>query len=97
MILEIRQGRVTCKVTDFSALITIKISSRFIIPFFSGSGGCNDAFTGFGFLAFLLALLDLILELQDGNRRRRSVQEGLIMDPDILMTLALEVWRRVPC
>ncbi|XP_037794985.1 uncharacterized protein LOC119590388 [Penaeus monodon] len=65
-------------------------SGRFIIPFFSGSGGCNDAFTGFGFLAFLLALLDLILELQDGNRRRRSVQEELSKDPDIFMTLALE-------
>ncbi|XP_066959482.1 uncharacterized protein [Macrobrachium rosenbergii] len=45
---------------------------RFIIPFFSGSGGCNDAFSGFGFLAFLLALLDLILELSnDGARRLR--------------------------
>ncbi|XP_042876680.1 uncharacterized protein LOC122256196 [Penaeus japonicus] len=65
-------------------------SGRFIIPFFSGSGGCNDAFTGFGFLAFLLALLDLILELQDGNRRRRSVPNDLGLGPEAFTTMALE-------
>ena len=31
------------------------------------NSGCTDAFTAFAFLAFLLALLDLILELQSGN------------------------------
>ena len=33
----------------------------------TGRSGCNDAFSVFGFLAFLLALLDLILELQVGQ------------------------------
>ncbi|XP_071542359.1 uncharacterized protein [Panulirus ornatus] len=40
-------------------------------------GACTDSFSVFGFLAFLLALLDLILELQDmddGTRRRRAAQ-----------------------
>ena len=48
------------------------------------SSGCNDAFSVFGFLAFLLALLDLIMELNMGDmaagggdagfkRRKRSV------------------------
>ncbi|XP_023320981.1 uncharacterized protein LOC111695748 [Eurytemora carolleeae] len=33
--------------------------------------GCNDAFSVFGFLAFLLALVDLIMRLQAGNKRRK--------------------------
>ncbi|XP_068225053.1 uncharacterized protein [Palaemon carinicauda] len=42
-----------------------------------GYGGCTDSFSVFGFLAFLLALLDLILDLQmnmagDGGRNVRS-------------------------
>ncbi|XP_068223799.1 uncharacterized protein [Palaemon carinicauda] len=52
-----------------------QVEGRFIIPLFFGSGGCNDAFSGFGFLAFLLALLDLILELSNdmaGRRLRRA-------------------------
>ena len=36
------------------------------------SSGCNDAFSVFGFLAFLLALLDLILELNMAKKRRRK-------------------------
>ncbi|CAL4106420.1 unnamed protein product, partial [Meganyctiphanes norvegica] len=53
-------------------------------------GGCNDAFSGFGFLAFLLALLDLILELQadadmgggTGRRRREaSTADGGVINP----------------
>ena len=39
------------------------------------SSGCYDAFTVFAFLAFLLALLDLILELQMMRRRRRKREE----------------------
>ena len=35
------------------------------------SSGCNDAFSVFGFLAFLLALLDLILELNMSKKRRK--------------------------
>ena len=40
--------------------------------------GCNDAFSAFAFLAFLLALLQLIMNMQGGGapppgRRRRSV------------------------
>ena len=31
-------------------------------------GGCDDGFGVFGFLAFLLALLDLLLELGDDGR-----------------------------
>merc|ERR1712241_208854 len=38
------------------------------------SSGCNDAFTVFAFMAFLLALLDLILELQM-ERKKRSINE----------------------
>ncbi|KAK4293132.1 hypothetical protein Pmani_034147 [Petrolisthes manimaculis] len=49
-------------------------------------GGCTDSFSVFGFLAFLLALLDLILELQAMNtttRRRRETQHNtLYYDPD---------------
>ncbi|KAG7173417.1 hypothetical protein Hamer_G018703 [Homarus americanus] len=42
--------------------------------------GCSDSFSVFGFLAFLLALLDLILELQamnntGGTRRRRAAED----------------------
>lgn len=58
-----------------------KVEGRFIIPFFSWSGGCNDAFSGFGFLAFLLALLDLILELNNdaaGRRRRRDAASAFV-------------------
>ena len=37
-----------------------------------GGHGCNnDGFAVFGFLAFLLALLDLILELNMNKKRRR--------------------------
>ncbi|XP_071522433.1 uncharacterized protein [Panulirus ornatus] len=58
---------------------------RFIIPFFSGHGGCNDAFSGFGFLAFLLALLDLILELQDdGVTRKRRDLSGWSEDASLM-------------
>ena len=53
------------------------------------SSGCNDAFSVFGFLAFLLALLDLIMELNGGmmmggggggggrgwGRRKRAVSQ----------------------
>ena len=44
-------------------------------------GSCTDSFSIFGFLAFLLALLDLVMELQDmdttdaGARRRREVMD----------------------
>ena len=44
--------------------------TNIIIFFFRArffNSGCTDAFTAFAFLAFLLALLDLILELQSGN------------------------------
>lgn len=34
---------------------------------YAGYGGCTDSFSVFGFLAFLLALLDLILDLQANN------------------------------
>ena len=40
------------------------------------SSGCFDAFTVFAFLAFMLALLDLILELQMQRRKRRSLDEA---------------------
>ena len=43
-----------------------QISSFYFRARFFNSG-CTDAFTAFAFLAFLLALLDLILELQSGN------------------------------
>ena len=36
------------------------------------SSGCNDAFSVFGFLAFLLALLDLIMEMNGGARKKRD-------------------------
>ncbi|KAK3880915.1 hypothetical protein Pcinc_014624 [Petrolisthes cinctipes] len=48
-------------------------------------GGCTDSFSVFGFLAFLLALLDLILELQAMNttrRRREAHHNTLYYDPD---------------
>lgn len=54
-------------------------------------GGCTDSFSVFGFLAFLLALLDLILELQAMNndtaaatrsfRRRREIWNDTAFDP----------------
>jgi len=50
------------------------------------SSGCNDAFTVFAFMAFLLALLDLILELQM-ERRKRSTNENnfdIIFDEIVL-------------
>ena len=34
--------------------------------------GCDDPFAIFGFLAFLLALLQLLVDSGDGRRRRRS-------------------------
>ena len=40
------------------------------------STGCFDAFTVFAFLAFLLALLDLILELQGDARKKRSIDSS---------------------
>lgn len=39
-----------------------------------GGGSCGG-FEVFAFLAFLLALLNLVLDL-NGNRRRRSVREA---------------------
>ncbi|XP_042221012.1 uncharacterized protein LOC121865562 [Homarus americanus] len=63
---------------------------RFIIPFFSSSGGCNDAFSGFGFLAFLLALLDLILELQNNTGTRRRREAGDWSGGEDLLSLHLE-------
>ena len=38
--------------------------------------GCNDAFSVFGFLAVLLALLDLLIELGDDGRRKRDAGQG---------------------
>ncbi|XP_042887299.1 uncharacterized protein LOC122263061 [Penaeus japonicus] len=38
-----------------------------------GYGGCTDSFSVFGFLAFLLALLDLVLELQGNRRKKRDI------------------------
>ncbi|KAK8390740.1 hypothetical protein O3P69_010447 [Scylla paramamosain] len=43
--------------------------------FFGGYAGCNDAFSVFGFLAFLLALFDLIMELQNNMNMTRSVRD----------------------
>lgn len=41
-------------------------------------GGCDDGFGVFGFLAFLLALLDLLLDLGgDGRKKRSSGDEGM--------------------
>ncbi|KAK7084970.1 hypothetical protein SK128_021013 [Halocaridina rubra] len=59
---------------------------RFFIPFFSG--GCNDAFSVFGFLAFLLALLDLILEFgsEDTNRKRRETESHERYFPEDMFT-----------
>ncbi|XP_045115379.1 uncharacterized protein LOC123506977 isoform X2 [Portunus trituberculatus] len=42
---------------------------------FSGYSGCNDAFSVFGFLAFLLALFDLIMELQNDSDMTRSIRD----------------------
>ncbi|XP_063866318.1 uncharacterized protein LOC135103678 isoform X2 [Scylla paramamosain] len=43
-------------------------------------GSCTDSFSIFGFLAFLLALLDLVMELQNmnetGRRRREATDEA---------------------
>nr|XP_027230154.1 uncharacterized protein LOC113821830 [Penaeus vannamei] len=47
-----------------------------------GYGGCSDSFSVFGFLAFLLALLDLILELQ-GNRRKKRDTRGMEGDASL--------------
>ncbi|XP_047488984.1 uncharacterized protein LOC125039225 [Penaeus chinensis] len=47
-----------------------------------GYGGCSDSFSVFGFLAFLLALLDLILELQ-GNRRKKRDARGVEEDVNL--------------
>ena len=46
------------------------------------SSGCNDAFSVFGFLAFLLALLDLILELNMNRKRRRrfAINDDLLQN-----------------
>lgn len=44
-------------------------------------GGCDDGFGVFGFLAFLLALLDLLLELGDDGRKKRSA-EGVCKVPN---------------
>ncbi|KAG0718197.1 hypothetical protein GWK47_052890 [Chionoecetes opilio] len=55
-----------------------------------GYSGCNDSFSVFGFLAFLLALFDLIMELQDDadaaadttmrSARNLSAREGRAAD-----------------
>ena len=46
------------------------------------SSGCNDAFSVFGFLAFLLALLDLIMELNATpapvGRKKRFSSDNLV-------------------
>ena len=46
------------------------------------SSGCNDAFSVFGGLAFLLALLDLILELNMNRKRRRrfAINDNLLQN-----------------
>ena len=44
------------------------------------SSGCNDAFSVFGFLAFLLALLDLILELNMNKRRRKRFSPNSLIE-----------------
>ena len=44
------------------------------------SSGCNDAFSVFGFLAFLLALLDLILELNMNRRRRKRFSPNSMIE-----------------
>jgi len=43
-------------------------------------GGCDDGFGVFGFLAFLLALLDLLLELGGDGRKKRSIGDEGICD-----------------
>lgn len=53
-------------------LVTLLSLYRFL---FSGYSGCNDAFSVFGFLAFLLALFDLIMELQNDMNMARSVRD----------------------
>ena len=59
------------------------------------SSGCNDAFSVFGFLAFLLALLDLIMELNmmaAGRKRRKRFST-----PDFLTEgyKAIEDWTNI--
>ena len=43
------------------------------------SSGCNDNFAIFAFLAFLLTVLDLIMEMQGMKRRRRDLDTTQIL------------------
>ncbi|XP_063603020.1 uncharacterized protein LOC134778993 [Penaeus indicus] len=56
-----------------------------------GYGGCSDSFSVFGFLAFLLALLDLILELQ-GNRRKKRDTRGMEEDVNLKAECQVSDW-----
>lgn len=56
-----------------------------------GYGGCSDSFSVFGFLAFLLALLDLILELQ-GNRRKKRDTRGMEGDASLKAECQVRDW-----
>ena len=41
------------------------------------SSGCQDNFAIFAFLAFLLAVLDFVMEMQGGNKKKRSTSNVL--------------------
>jgi hypothetical protein len=65
-------------------LIDINYSATYSGRYF---GGCNDAFSVFGFLAFLLALLDLVIELMNNNNSGRSLRKPRRVDSSSLCHL----------